>query len=87
MAHETRRLAPPLSHTGGHKGARDETRGDIGSGTATRLLAEARAFFLRSGIKYFTVFTAVANQAAIKFYERNGMTPLHTTLIGETKSS
>ena len=56
-------------------------------GVATRLLAEARVFFLRNGIKYFTVFTAVANQAAIKFYERNGMTPLHTTLIGETKSS
>jgi ribosomal protein S18 acetylase RimI-like enzyme len=56
-------------------------------GVATRLLAEARAFFVGNGIKYFTVFTAVANQAAIKFYERNGMTPLHTTLIGETKSS
>lgn len=55
-------------------------------GIATRLLAEARAFFLRHGIRYFTVYTAVANQAALEFYERNGMTALHTTLIGETRS-
>ena len=52
-------------------------------GIATRLLAEARAFFLQNGVRYFTVFTAVANHAALRLYERNGLTPLHTTLIGE----
>ena len=56
-------------------------------GIATRLLAEAKAYFQRNGIRYFTVYTAVANQAAIKFYEQNGMAPLHTTLIGETGST
>jgi len=55
-------------------------------GIATRLFAEARTFFLRNGIKYFTVFTAVANQVAFKFYERNGMEALHSTFIGEIES-
>jgi ribosomal protein S18 acetylase RimI-like enzyme len=55
-------------------------------GIATKLLAEARAFFARNGIKYFTVFTAVANQAALEFYKRDGMEPLHTTFIGEIGS-
>lgn len=54
-------------------------------GIATQLFAEAKAYFQRSGIKYFTVYTAVANQGAIEFYERNGMTLLHTTLIGDTE--
>jgi GNAT superfamily N-acetyltransferase len=52
-------------------------------GIATRLFAQARAFCLRNDISYFTVFTAVANQAAVRFCERNGMTALHTTFIGE----
>ena len=53
-------------------------------GIATQLLAEAKTFFLRNGIKYYTVFTAVANRAALEFYERNGMKALHSTFIGET---
>ncbi|MCK4871945.1 MAG: GNAT family N-acetyltransferase [Phycisphaerales bacterium] len=53
-------------------------------GIATRLLAEAKAYFQRNGIRYFTVYTAVANQAAITFYEQNGMAALHTAFIGET---
>lgn len=56
-------------------------------GIASKLLAEATAFFQRKGIKYFTVYTAVANRAAVKFYERNGMTPLYITMIGETPNS
>jgi ribosomal protein S18 acetylase RimI-like enzyme len=53
-------------------------------GIATRLLAEAIAFFQRREIKFFTTYTAVANDAAVRFFERNGMVPLHTTLIGDT---
>jgi ribosomal protein S18 acetylase RimI-like enzyme len=53
-------------------------------GIASRLLAEATAFFQQKGVKYFTVYTAVANHAAVKFYERHGMTPLHINMIGET---
>lgn len=52
-------------------------------GIATGLIQEAKAFFRRKGIKYFTAYTAVANETAIKFYERNGMSALQTTLIGE----
>lgn len=59
--------------------ARDHRR----KGIATRLFAEAKAYFQRNRIKYFTVYTAVANRAAIKFYEQNSMAALHTTLVGE----
>lgn len=53
-------------------------------GIASRLLAEAKTFFKERGAKYFTVYTATVNEAAIAFYERYGLTPLHTTLIGES---
>lgn len=53
-------------------------------GIATRILEEAKAYFHRKGIKYFTLYTATANQAAIRFYEKNGMTGLHQVFIGET---
>ena len=53
-------------------------------GVASQLLAEATAFFEKKGVEYFTVYTATANQTAIKFYERNGMTPLLSTMVGQT---
>lgn len=53
-------------------------------GIATRLLVEAKAYFRRHELKYFTFYTAVANQAAIKLYEQLGMVALHTAFIGET---
>ena len=56
---------------------REQRRSGIGS----RLLAKAQAFFKAHGIKYFTVYTAVANDSALRFYEANGMVPLHTTLV------
>ena len=52
-------------------------------GIATQLLDVAGSFFRRNGIKYYTLYTAAANQAAIKLYERNGLTPLHNSFIGE----
>jgi len=52
-------------------------------GIASGLFAEAKAFFEQRGVKYFTVYTASANEAAIALYERFGMSQLHTTLIGE----
>ena len=51
-------------------------------GIATQLLAHARAFFAKRAVRYFTVYTAVENKAAIAFYERNGLVPLHTNMIG-----
>jgi ribosomal protein S18 acetylase RimI-like enzyme len=56
-------------------------------GIANRLLAESIAFLEEKGVEYFTVYTATANKIAVKFYERNGMTPLHITMIGETGST
>ena len=54
------------------------------AGIGSRLLDEAFAFFKGRGLRYFTVYTAAVNHAAIKFYERNGLAQLHVTLIGET---
>ncbi len=56
-------------------------------GLAGRLLAEAAEFFRRKGVRYYTPFTAVANQPAIAFYRRNGMVPLAVTLLGEVEDS
>ncbi len=53
-------------------------------GIATGLLDESRAFFRRHGITYFTLYTAVANDAATAFYERNGLSRLHISFIGKT---
>jgi ribosomal protein S18 acetylase RimI-like enzyme len=53
-------------------------------GIARRLLAKAKAFFLSKDLKYYTVYTTVANQAGLDFYQKNGLTPLYTTLLGET---
>lgn len=54
-------------------------------GIATRLLTRAQAFFEGHDIKYFTVYTAVANSSALSFYEANGLAPLYTTLVGEIR--
>jgi ribosomal protein S18 acetylase RimI-like enzyme len=53
-------------------------------GIATKILAEAKIYFRWHGIKYFTFYTAVSNGAAIRLYEKSGMTPLHMSFIGET---
>jgi ribosomal protein S18 acetylase RimI-like enzyme len=53
-------------------------------GIAARLLDEARSFFRQMGVVYFTVYTAVANQPALQFYEQSDMVPLYTTLLGDT---
>jgi ribosomal protein S18 acetylase RimI-like enzyme len=52
-------------------------------GIGTQLLAAATGFFHEKGVKYYTVYTSVNNHSAITLYERNGMIPLYTTLIGE----
>ena len=52
-------------------------------GIATRLLAEAKSWFKRRHVEYFTVYTATANAGAVEFYCHSGMRPLHTTFIGE----
>ena len=52
-------------------------------GIASRLLAEARRFFQEQGIEVYTVYTAVANEAALAFYRQQGLAPLQSTLLGE----
>jgi len=56
-------------------------------GIASQLLTKARAYFQNASVKYFNVYTAVNNRSAITFYERNGLYPLYTTLLGETQDS
>jgi ribosomal protein S18 acetylase RimI-like enzyme len=51
-------------------------------GIASRLMGEARAFFSERGIKYYTVYTAVANTQAVGFYHKQGLEPLHTNFVG-----
>ena len=53
-------------------------------GIATALLTEAKRWFQEKGVEYFTAHTATANTAAVEFYRRGGMKPLHSTLIGKT---
>ena len=53
-------------------------------GIASMLLVEAKAFLKEHEIKYFTVYTAAGNTEAVKFYEHQDMSPLYTTLIGES---
>lgn len=53
-------------------------------GIASALLSAAVNFVRKQDVRYFTVYTALANQTAIAFYERNGMRPLYVTLLGET---
>lgn len=55
-------------------------------GIAERLLAQAKAFFMDKGIRFYTVYTAVTNQAALDFYQKNGLMPLYTTMLGETQA-
>jgi len=53
------------------------------SGIGTRLLVKTQAFFQEHEIRYFSVYKAVANDSAFRFYEANGMDPRYTTFIGE----
>ena len=52
-------------------------------GVASQLMAKAKEFFKTKGIKYFTLYTAVANSGAIEFYKKNGLKPLHISFVGE----
>jgi ribosomal protein S18 acetylase RimI-like enzyme len=52
-------------------------------GIAGQLLNASRVFFRRHGVKYFTLYTAAANEGATTFYERNGMSQLHISFIGK----
>lgn len=52
-------------------------------GIAGQLFARAVDFFEEKGVKYFTLYTATANQAAIRFYEQHGMAPLQTIMMGQ----
>jgi len=52
-------------------------------GIATQLIRAAKAFFRESGVRYCTVYTAVANEAAIRLYKREGLVPLQTVMLGD----
>jgi ribosomal protein S18 acetylase RimI-like enzyme len=52
-------------------------------GIGKQFIAQAKEFFAARGVNYYTVYTAVGNQAALGFYRQNGITPLYITMIGE----
>lgn len=56
-------------------------------GIATQLLDRVKAFLASKGVRYFILFTAVANRGALEFYARNGLQPLYTTMVGEISPS
>jgi ribosomal protein S18 acetylase RimI-like enzyme len=48
----------------------------------TQLLEHAKAYFREHGLKYYTVSTAVQNREALEFYQRRGLEPLQSCLVG-----
>jgi ribosomal protein S18 acetylase RimI-like enzyme len=54
-------------------------------GLGSRLLLEIEAYFRRHDIRYFTLYTSIANQGAIKLYERLGLEFLQAIFLGDTK--
>lgn len=52
-------------------------------GVARKLLGKAVEFFKSHCVKYYTVYTAVENQAGVDFYAACSLTPLYTTMIGK----
>lgn len=68
-----------VGHISGLMVAADARRSGIGG----LLLERAKTFFREQGVRYFTVYTAVQNQAAVAFYHRQGLAPLHTHFLGQ----
>ena len=54
-------------------------------GVATRIMAEAKNFFRKRGVKYYTFYTAAANSDAIALYEKLGMEKLHIAFLGNSR--
>jgi len=52
-------------------------------GIGTRLMEEAQAYFREHGLRYYTLYTSIKNSAALAFYERQGMEPLYSHLLGD----
>lgn len=56
-------------------------------GIATQLLKQAMAFFKNRSANYFTVYTAIDNEIAMKFYEKNVMIPFLSNMIGQANTT
>jgi ribosomal protein S18 acetylase RimI-like enzyme len=52
-------------------------------GVAAMLYEASLAFFKEKKVRYFTVFTSVNNRDALRFYEKQKLKPIYTTLMGE----
>jgi ribosomal protein S18 acetylase RimI-like enzyme len=53
-------------------------------GVGTMIMLEAKRYFREQGLKYYTFYTAVANEPAIKLYKKLGIEPLHMSFLGRT---
>ena len=56
-------------------------------GIGSQLFDRAVAFFEEKGVKYFTLYTATANQAAIRFYAQRGLAPLQDRHAGADRQT
>ena len=52
-------------------------------GIGALLLEGARDYFRSKGIRYFTFYTAAANVAAVKLYDKLGFERLHFSFLGK----
>ncbi len=50
-------------------------------GVGGRLLEAVESFLRDRGVIYFTLYTAAANESALRFYRRRHMAPLSTTMV------
>lgn len=53
------------------------------TGVGKLLFDHALEFFKEQNVHYYTLYTSVENQSAIKFYLNEGMEPLYTHLYGK----
>jgi len=54
-------------------------------GRAVGLMNACRDFFAEQNVKYYTLFTSVNNNGAIKLYRRLGLEELHATFLGRSR--
>lgn len=50
-------------------------------GKVRKKMDQAKAYFVEQGVQHYLAYTAIQNSGAIKFYEDQGMEPLHSHLM------
>jgi ribosomal protein S18 acetylase RimI-like enzyme len=53
------------------------------NGIGRKLIDKSKKYFKKNNIKYYTLFTSVKNEEAIRLYKKNGMDEIYITLLGK----